>query len=156
MHDILTRLGDRDFQVNHSTDFNELNALISLLDIIVDDGTHLRPRNPGPDPDAKHDAKYDADIDRVSGQLKFLHDKINDNSLISRKDAKAALDAMNKRLKYQVRTRAPPKTSIFGLEPKEDHSLPRQRDFMKKWKAQKQPERKSGSSEYGTPLGSDA
>ena len=85
----------------------------------------------------------------VARQLKAVHDKIHDNSLVSRKEAKTALAMVNMRLTCTVRTRPPPKASIFDMVPgeeKEDVSLPKQKDFMKKW-AQKRAEIREGSSD---------
>ncbi|ORY67356.1 uncharacterized protein BCR38DRAFT_482976 [Pseudomassariella vexata] len=156
-HDIFTRIDEDDFNVTHSTDFAELNALIALLDIVVDDGEHLRAKvgpsfssNPA-DPDAEA-TKFDAEVDHLAFKLKAIHDKLNDNSQISRKEAKLALDSIGKRLTYEVRSRPPPKTSIFDAEPEEDASLPKQRDFMKKW-AQRKTDAKAGKE--NTPAGAN-
>ncbi|KAK6070733.1 hypothetical protein SCUP234_10011 [Seiridium cupressi] len=163
MQDLFNRLSKPDFQVTNSTDFGELNALITLLDIVVHDGSYLYHARlspptassstsaltpiptpstlaspsitPSPASEAEARAKYDADIDRLVVQLKVLHDKISDNTLVSKKEAKLALDGMMKRLTNTVRSRPPPKTSIFDgiLTSKEDVNLPKQKDFMKKW-----------------------
>ncbi|KAH8662014.1 hypothetical protein BX600DRAFT_437444 [Xylariales sp. PMI_506] len=151
MHDLFVRLAQPDFQVNQSTDFTELNALITLLDIVIGNGWHLQlafgsldqtPNGTGKVPRSANqdhtsletDTKFDAEVDRLARGLKALHDKINDNALISRKEAKAALDGMGKRLAYTVRTKPPPKSTIFdtGLV-KEDVNLPKQRHFMQNW-----------------------
>ncbi|KAI1854316.1 hypothetical protein JX266_001457 [Neoarthrinium moseri] len=176
MQDLFARLGAKDFRVRHSTDFDELNALLSLFDMVLDRGSQFgraylsttplppptpQPRlapvlptpasststttaastatTPSPRSEAEAAALFDADVDRLRAHLKALHDKIADNSLVSSKVAKASLDGMMKRLAFTVRSRPPPKSSIFdeaiyGRE-KEDAHLPRQRDFMKKWSA---------------------
>ncbi|KAI0124736.1 hypothetical protein BJ170DRAFT_685615 [Xylariales sp. AK1849] len=160
IQDIFRRLSKPDFQVNHSTDFTELNALLTLLDIVIDNGSYLRrahrknssssPSTPGDD---AADTTFNADIDRLNFRLKTMHDKINDNSLISRKEGKAALDGMMKRLTYTVRTRPPPKASLFDPEPKENPNLPKQRDFMKKWAEKQQAGRRGVGGDGVSQLG---
>lgn len=149
--DIAERLAKPDMQVNHSTDFDRLTALVSLLDTVVGDGSRLRAEldradpNLGPDQTA---ALFDARIDAVARALKAMHDRINDNSLVSRKEAKAALDCVGKRLTYAVRTRPPAKTNVFdvlgGGDGDEDAGVPRQRDFMRRWTAMQKTEREKG------------
>lgn len=171
IQNIFTRLSEPDFQVAGSTDFGELNALISLLDIVIHDGSYLYRAHlsalsssassrqapfptpttltspsttPSPTSEAEARSRYDQDIDVIIKRLKVLHDKISDNTLVSKKEAKLALDGLMKRLTYTVRSRPPPKTSIFDgiLANKEDTHLPRQKDFMKKWAAAKKAENK--------------
>lgn len=182
MDDIRARLSAPDFQIHpSSTNFHELNALISLLDVVLDSGAHLYrayylaalppaaaagadasalPVTPPPSTGAPSTAsstseggaaavgvsntaetlaaaQFDAEIDRLCLRLKVLHDKISDNSLVAKKEAKAALDGIMKRLANSVRTRPPAKSSIFdderGAKNKPDIQAPRQREFMKRW-----------------------
>jgi hypothetical protein len=140
LQSISTRISEPDFQITRATDFGELNSLISLLDVVLDDGSHLRRHMPNPD-DA---AAFDAKIDTLTAWLKANHDLVNDNALVSKKEGGLALDGIIKRLKYTVRTRAPPKISLFDPEPKEDSNIPKQRDFMKNWAARHQPEKQGG------------
>lgn len=167
IQDILARLSQPDFHIANSTNFGELNALISLLDIVIHDGSYLYrayllapspspssstsallptsttlvspSMTPSPASEAEARIKYDEDIDVLIKKLKVLHDKISDNTLVSKKEAKLALDGMMKRLTYTVRSRPPPKTNIFDgiFSSKEDTYLPKQRDFMKTWTAGK-------------------
>lgn len=144
MSDIFRRLSEPDLQITSSTAFLELLALLVLLDIVIHDGTHLyRAQLPPSVPATTEEearSRYDADVDRVVMKLKVLHDKIADNTLIAKKEVKLTLDGMIKRLKNTVRSRPPPKISIFEAEPeKEDKFLPRQKDFMKKWAATMKP-----------------
>lgn len=139
MSDIFRRLSEPDLQITSSTAFLELLALLVLLDIVIHDGNHLyRAQLPPSAPataETEARSRYDADIDRVVMKLKVLHDKIADNTLIAKKEVKLTLDGMIKRLKNTVRSRPPPKISIFEAEPEKDKFLPRQKDFMKKWAA---------------------
>ncbi|ETS78477.1 hypothetical protein PFICI_10539 [Pestalotiopsis fici W106-1] len=143
IHDIFDRMSEPDFQITNSTDFGELIALVTLLDIVIHDGTHLYraqlalSTSTAPEDEAR--SHYDADIDRIVVGLKILHDKISDNTLILKKEVKLSLDGMMKRLKNTVRSCPPPKITIFDDDKaeKEDKFLPRQKDFMKKWTAAK-------------------
>lgn len=159
---ITDRLGEADFRVRPSTDFDSLRALVMLLDIVIGSAGFLakKQRSTGVTPPATANAgaanadreaadrRFDADIDGLTYRLKMVHDKIHDSTLLSRKIAKASIDLVAKRLTYAVRTRPPPKTSIFDSEPKEDASLPKQRDFMKNW-AQKKAERNAAALANG-------
>ncbi|KAI2615364.1 hypothetical protein GGR54DRAFT_297953 [Hypoxylon sp. NC1633] len=84
-------------------------------------------------------AAADASIDALTFQLKVIHDKIQDSTVLARKLTKASIDLVAKRLTYAVRSRPPPKTSIFDPEPgeKEDAYIPRQKNFMKNWASKK-------------------
>jgi hypothetical protein len=167
IQDILARVSEQDFRVANSTDYGELNALLSLLDIVVHDGSYLcralllppssltstSSTTPSlvPTPstlvlpttipsialETEVRLENDANIDRLVAQLKVMHDKISDNTLISKKEVKLALDGMMKRLTNTVRSRPPPKTNIFEriFTAKEDVSLPKQKEFMKRWTA---------------------
>lgn len=132
---------------------------MALLDVVVESGGFLRRRRKrgggddgnsdkgngawsagaggggGGERDAEGDRQFDADVDALTFRLKVLHDKIHDNGLLARKEAKTAIDVVSKRLTYAVRTRPPVKVSIFDPQPsdREEADLPRQRDFMKNW-----------------------
>lgn len=143
--------------MTHTTDFSELKANIALLDMVLEKQVFTchglrsasRPDTPSQgDDNAEAVAESDKAVDMVIRRLKAVHDKINDNSIVSRKEAKTALAMVHMRLTCAVRTRPPPKASIFDMVPgeeKEDVSLPKQKDFMKKW-AQRRAEIQEGSS----------
>ncbi|KAI0602707.1 hypothetical protein F4775DRAFT_151078 [Biscogniauxia sp. FL1348] len=215
LDDVLTvehirdRLDQPDLKIRHSTNFEELKAVITLLDIVIGDAhfirtpsavaggstptptptpipipipstvttttnnkpsttTTIRNRNNSNNtgtaasskPYTDADRRFDAEVDALTFRLKTIHDRIVDSNLVSRKEAKAVVDAVSKRLTYSVRTRPPPKKDIFDMgggsgrggssvaqrerEREEAVHLPRQRAFMKNW-AQRQ--RQSGGSE---------
>ncbi|KAH9884861.1 hypothetical protein F4778DRAFT_774491 [Xylariomycetidae sp. FL2044] len=84
----------------------------------------------------------DQEIDDLTLTLKTIHDRIHDSAVLSRKEAKTALDVLGKRLEYAVRTRRKAKISIFdrggaGVDPmreeKERVAGQRQRAFMDGW-----------------------
>ncbi|OTA79333.1 hypothetical protein M434DRAFT_239086 [Hypoxylon sp. CO27-5] len=142
LDDIMDRLDSADFRISASTDFDSLQALVALLDIVIGNASFIMQTHTAPgvqDIEAAR-RKFDADIDGLTFRLKLIHDKIHDSTLLSRKVAKASIDLVAKRLTYTVRTRPPAKTSIFDPGPKEDVNVPKQRAFMKNW-AQKKAER---------------
>ncbi|KAI1760577.1 hypothetical protein GGR53DRAFT_509153 [Hypoxylon sp. FL1150] len=154
LEDITNRLGEADFHIRPTTDYENLRALVMLLDIVIGNGDFIAARHSASTPTATGtanvdrdaaDRKFDADIDSLTYRLELVHDKIHDSTLLSRKITKATIDLVAKRLTYAVRTRPPPKKSIydFGLR-KDDASVPKQRAFMKNW-AQKKTERNTGA-----------
>ncbi|KAK8005274.1 hypothetical protein PG990_011311 [Apiospora arundinis] len=169
--DILARLDAPDFRVSHETDYEELQANVKLLNVVIDDGSFLRsspnptenstpvtPATPAgglkqPLPSATSRSSssspaettagdFDKFVDMLTRKLKIMHDTISDNSIVSRKEVKAAIDTVAKRLAHTVRTRPPQKTSIvddlIGQSKKDEEvGKPRQREFMKKWALQR-------------------
>lgn len=163
---IMSRLDEDDFRVNGSTDFENLRSLVMLLDIVIDNASFLHPKEPQPAqaplPQKENhvvssstttttttEADFDTAIDRLTFRLKLIHDKIHDSNQLARKVTKSSIDLVAKRLTYAVRTRPPPKTSIFDLDPsssaaakQEDENAPRQRAFMKNWSLKRTMENK--------------
>ncbi|KAI1408097.1 hypothetical protein F5Y13DRAFT_114744 [Hypoxylon sp. FL1857] len=142
LDDIMDRLDSSDFRISASTNYESLQALVALLDTVIGSAGFIMQAHmasSGQDVEAAR-RKFDADIDGLTFKLKLIHDKIHDSHLLSRKVTKASIELVAKRLTYAVRTRPPPKTSIFDPEPKEDTNIPKQRAFMKNW-AQKKAER---------------
>ncbi|RYP47890.1 hypothetical protein DL768_006151 [Monosporascus sp. mg162] len=137
------RLSRPDFAIRPTTDFEELRVLVWLLDAAVGDASCFLPPPPPPGDEPPNDdgnraeqerrSRFDAEVDALTFRLRALHDGIHDNGLLARKEAKAAIDAVTKRLTYAVRTRPPAKTSIFDPPARDDVDLPKQRDFMKNW-----------------------
>ncbi|KAI1804804.1 hypothetical protein F4811DRAFT_552486 [Daldinia bambusicola] len=145
---VMERLDSDDFRVGPTTDFESLRALVAFLDIVIGDAGFIMQQHSGSSSSVKEKEdeddvarnKFDKDIDALTFRLKVVHDKIHDSTLLSRKVTKASIDLVAKRLTYAVRTRPPPKTSIFDPEPREDANIPKQRAFMKNW-AQKKAKR---------------
>ncbi|KAI1487302.1 hypothetical protein F5X96DRAFT_650542 [Biscogniauxia mediterranea] len=215
LDDVLTvelirdRLDQPDLKIRHSTNFEELKATITLLDIVIGDAHFIRTPSavaggstptPTPTPipiptpsttattttnnnqnDNKNkpnttttirnlnsnnnntaaaaatsssskpytdaDRRFDAEVDALTFRLKTIHDRIVDSNLVSRKEAKAVVDAVSKRLTYSVRTRPPPKKDIFdmgGSSTSRSSSSVAQRAFMKNWAQRQQQQRQSG------------
>ncbi|KAJ2986644.1 hypothetical protein NUW58_g4926 [Xylaria curta] len=166
---IRNRLDEDDFKTTNKADFDfeRLRALTTLLDIVIDRAAFMRPatnegenshgstiegttsgakiKNPPHSDDAAGEQKFNAEIDILAARVKAIHDKIRDKA--SRKNVKLSLLGLEKRLKYAVRTRPPPKRDIFASEGamarEPDANLPKQRDFMRHWAQKKKEERQN-------------
>lgn len=122
------------FKIRADTDYSQLLALISFLDIIIDDG-----RSASSDSTSEGTvAKFNAQVDDLHGALKAIHGSIHDSGAkyMSRIDAKEVIEGVQNRLMHTVRTRSPPKQGVFGLFGKEDKQkskqIQKQSDFMSK------------------------
>lgn len=125
------RLQKDDFKINRKTDYGELKARVQLLDIALGDGGFTSCED-----DADHEKSFNADVDHLAQQLKSLWASIKDSGAVylSRTEAKSAIDSAQKRLTYQIRTKPPPKESIFDLPGrKEEVVTQKQKDFMDKF-----------------------
>ncbi|KAI0097972.1 hypothetical protein GGR51DRAFT_451463 [Nemania sp. FL0031] len=152
-------------------DFEHLRALTTLLDIVIDRADFMRASTsksnsststPTPTPPTKHatpnskatnfppsegeddaaaaaEQKFNAEVDILAARVKAIHDRIRDKA--SRKNVKLSLLGLEKRLKYAVRSRPPPKREIFAFEGatggESDINVPKQRDFMRQWRMKK-------------------
>ncbi|KAI0172487.1 hypothetical protein GGR52DRAFT_544823 [Hypoxylon sp. FL1284] len=160
---LTSRLDSADFSIGPSTDYEALRALVTLLDVVLGNLDFVAqkhfsstPSTTAPAERSAADRSFDAAVDGLARRLKALHDKILDSTLLSRKVAKASIDLVAKRLTYAVRTRPPPKTSIFDAEPRrpDDPGLPRQRDFMKNWARKKAEQRSNNNNNAAAANGS--
>ena len=90
-------------------DYEELAATTVLLNISI--ATYNTPLSTSMD-----EPSFNADVDRLADRIKKLFTSIEDSgaSHLRRTQAKAGLEALHYRLVYSVRTRPPPKKSMFG------------------------------------------
>ena len=129
--EILNRLKkDRRFAISEATNYAELNALISVLDIAIDAGfsDHVFPTvsNPPPKPTgplatkpSPHptaEATFNAQIDTLTYHLRQMSSRIRDagTSHLRRTETKSAIERLVVRLEHSVRTRPKPRKGIFG------------------------------------------
>ncbi|ELR04785.1 hypothetical protein GMDG_07012 [Pseudogymnoascus destructans 20631-21] len=101
------------FQINRETDYVQLAALISLLDIAIDDGS-------GADldvSDPQAEEEYNSCLDELAYLLKVIWSSINDRGTLSpsRIHTKRTVEKLRNRLLEMVRTRLKPRQSIFDL-----------------------------------------
>ncbi|KAI0862827.1 hypothetical protein F4860DRAFT_512426 [Xylaria cubensis] len=166
---ICHRLDEDDFKSTNRVDFDyeRLRALTTLLDIVIDRADFMRPITttngtsatsegnlPNPEEDAAAaEQKFNAEVDVLAIYVKVIHDKIRDKA--SRKNVKLSLLGLEKRLKYAVRTRPPPRREIFALEGSSARTtesnnalnVPKQRDFMRQWAQKKKAEKQEDKEE---------
>lgn len=110
LRDIARHLDSPQFMTNNETDYAELAAAIGILSIAIDCG------DPPPLPCATAEKAFNRDIDVLSLKIKSMFADIVDTgaSHMRRTEAKEALEAFQYRLSYGVRTKPPPKKSLFG------------------------------------------
>lgn len=105
----------------------------TILDVAASTSTSLKQMP------ADAEQQFNAEIDILAARIKIIHDRIRDKA--SRKNVKLSLLGLEKRLKYAVRTRPPPKRDIFALEETptagDAINVPKQRDFMRQWTQRK-------------------
>lgn len=176
------RLDEDDFASTNKADFDpeRLRALTTLLDIVIDRADFMRPVLNGSPESTKPPAsevrgggggggmsnsqgdaaaakeeeeqRFNAEIDILAARVNVIHDKIRDKA--SRKNVKLSLLGLEKRLRYAVRTRPPPKKDIFAFEgtaaqQQADLNIPKQRDFMRQWAQKKKAEKQSHHHQGG-------
>ncbi|CAJ2504226.1 Uu.00g116200.m01.CDS01 [Anthostomella pinea] len=137
-----TPSGSRNNNTNHNnkTDENQNNNN-HTKSTTTKPRSNKEPYSSNKKPYHPTDRAFDTEMDALTFRLKAVHDAILDSNLVSRKEAKADIDALSKRLTYSVRTRPPPKTDIFDMydekkrreEEEAEEDKPRQRAFMKSW-----------------------
>ncbi|KAH8126745.1 hypothetical protein FP744_10007280 [Trichoderma asperellum] len=126
---VINRLGEEDFNITSQMDFAELKAMITILDIAVDDGSPPESNSP------EDIQKFNEDIDELATKLREIWRKINDSGMkITRTEAKSVVEWVQQRLSNTVRTRKKAKQSIFDIPGQEDlASLPKQQEYMAKF-----------------------
>ncbi|KAJ5824788.1 hypothetical protein N7447_007128 [Penicillium robsamsonii] len=117
----LLLLSDKRFQVKRfkgiaDHDWRELTSLTALLNVAIDSSAlELNFSSTQTEKD------YDAAIDRLAAQIKMIFCSIQDSgaSHVTRTVAKSELEALHYRIVYSVRSKPPPKTTIFESHVKE-------------------------------------
>ena len=98
------------FHVNNDTDYSELAAAMSILDIGLDDG-----RSSGELTDRAQEDAFNDDVDELAKKVKSMFSTIVDSgaSHMTRTEAKEVLERMHYRLVYAVRTKQRPRKQLF-------------------------------------------
>lgn len=93
------------------TDFAELGAMVSLLNVGVDSGN---PPPAGIDTSGRD--VFEKEVDKLSYVVKSMSNQIKDAgaSQMKKTEAKEILEDFNARLMYAVRTRIKSETQMFG------------------------------------------
>lgn len=134
---IIDRLEGDEFQINQNTDYQELGALMMMLNAALGDASKRAETT------EKSTSSFDAEVDELAEGLKSMLTRVaplNKGIHVSRIEAKNAMELIRERLLYQVRIKNVPKIRIFGKLEDEDTSVPRQRDFMKGFLSKKKRE----------------
>ncbi|KAI9734411.1 MAG: hypothetical protein M1818_006799 [Claussenomyces sp. TS43310] len=119
------------FKISEATNYGELAALISILDIAIDNGLCVDV-DMG-EPSASQD--FDADVDALAARIKALWSSVNDSgaSFLSRMDAKEVMEGVRHRLIYAVRSRPKPKHSVFDSIPDGSEQVRKQSAWMSRY-----------------------
>lgn len=107
---IALHLEDQQFVISNATDYTNLAAAIGTLSIAIDCG------DPPCLPSATEEKAFNRDIDALSFKINAMFADIVDTgaSHMGRTEAKEVLEAFQYWLSYGVRTKPPPKKSLFG------------------------------------------
>ena len=128
------------FTIRHSMNFQHLAALMSLLDIGIDDGNRpdLSSDKFPSKTNTETEKSFNKQVDDLSGAVRDMFSRIVDSgaSHMSRTEAKEVMVALEARLQHAVRTRPRPKKSIFGTDSGAGSSE-ESKELMKKYLKQK-------------------
>lgn len=117
--------------INKDTDYAEVAAVMSILNIAIDNGLST-----------KHDVTsiegevmFNRELDVLAARIKQIWGSINDAgaAFMSRSYAKEMMEGLRMRLELTIRTRPKPKLSIFETEePDEDGVVLKQTTLSRK------------------------
>ena len=111
LRSISTKLEDPGFAIRNDTEYPELAAVIGILSIGIDRGDP-----PPPNSDEPEKASFNEDVDLLATRIGDMFTSIVDTGAahLKRTEAKEMLEAFHSKLLYAVRTKAKPKTMMFG------------------------------------------
>lgn len=120
---IATYIQTSRFTIRKETDYAQLMASMAILDIGIDMGDPVLPLST-----KKEEQEFDFAVDLLSRRLKEISAQIVGASALNmrRTEAKEILDAIQRRLKYTVRSRPPLNQSLLA-DPTADHAVERGR-----------------------------
>ena len=142
LRSIINCLNRPDFSVTTDTSFDELRASISLLNIVVDDGSFVATG------DLEDEKKFNAEVDELATRMREIWRKINDAGMkLDRTKAKSVIEWVQQRISYSVRTREKKKKDIFdtGIR-RDDPFLPQQQSYMRNFLGKPVGKKKTGNS----------
>ncbi|GAQ03840.1 hypothetical protein ALT_1161 [Aspergillus lentulus] len=131
---IINLLKNRRFNINlykgkgnPEYDYGELGAVTALLNIAIDSGWSGLTF-----PTREAEKEFNADVDKLADRVKKIFVSIQDSgaSHLKRTLAKEALETLHYRIVYSVRSKPPPKKTLFGHFGAEDG---RAKINMKQW-----------------------
>jgi hypothetical protein len=126
---------DTDFAATNETDYRELGALISLLDIAVDDARSIDLDLT----DRETEKQFDADVERFALAIKDIMRSIGTPGpgFISKIEAKELLELVSQRIGDILRSRPKLKQGIFAAPPPKDDDLGKEKSGMAKFLSRK-------------------
>jgi hypothetical protein len=132
IHRVNRKLRRLHLQLDDHTDYAELSALAFILDAAIDRGIP-----PGSPLDKTSENAFNNEVDAVAKKIKTIFTAMADSgaSHLKRGETKERFEALYFRLIYAVRTRPPPKMSVFGDSFAED--TVQSSDFMQKFLARR-------------------
>lgn len=119
------------FTINKDTDYPELAAAMSILNIAIDNGLSFRHDVTNPE----GEVKFNREVDVLAARIKQIWGSINDAgaAFMSRSYAKEMMEGLRMRLELTIRTKPKPKLSIFETdEPDEDRVVLKQTTLSRK------------------------
>lgn len=146
----IDRLDDEAFDATAETDYRELAALISLLDIAVDDARSVDLDLT----DRKTESRFDDDIEAFSAAIKGVIRSIGNpgTGFISKIEAREVLMLVSQRVGDTLRSRPKARQTIWDVpRATTAESLDSERDFMKGFLS-----RRKDTTDANATSGSDA
>jgi hypothetical protein len=111
LSEVAQQLEKSQFKINKDTNYPELAALMSILDIALDNGLSIEHKITG----REGEVRFNEEVDDLAARIKQIWGSINDAgaSFMSRINAKEVIQGLRMRLEHVVRTKPKPKLSIF-------------------------------------------
>jgi hypothetical protein len=119
------------FVINKDTDYPELAAVMSILNIAIDNGLSIKHNVTG----SEGEVEFNREVDILAARIKQIWGSINDAgpAFMSRSYAKEMMEGLRMRLELTIRTKPKPKISIFeSEEPEGDRVVLKQTTLSKK------------------------
>lgn len=129
--EVTERLESPRFKINKDTDYLELAAVMSILNVAIDNGLSVRHDITNPE----GDVNFNREVDILAARIKQIWGSINDAgaAFMSRSYAKEMMEGLRMRLELTIRTKPKPKLSIFDTEePDEDRVVLKQTTLSRK------------------------
>ena len=107
----ISRLDESDFDITPQTDYRELTALISLLDIAVDDARSSKLDLT----DSETERRFNEEIEELAAMIRNIMRSIGNPgaAFISRIEAKEVLELVSLRIANTLRSKPKPKETLF-------------------------------------------
>ena len=148
---VIHRLFAPEFEITKQTDYRELAALITLLDIAVDDGrsVDLDLTN------AETAKRFDKHVDELGDEVRnYMRDIGNPGAaFISRIEAKEVMECVSQRVSGTLRSRPMPKITVFDQQQFEELRKRASRELKRAENVGKQKEFMEGYVSKGKAAG---